>query len=119
MQYLYDTGSKYVFMNMETYEQVEINISQIEHEKNFIYEGLSVDITYFNGTEILGLVLPEKVSLLVAETAPGVKGDTKTNASKDAIMETGLLVKVPLFVDEGDRLIISTADGSYVSRDNK
>jgi|SRR5690554_2376052 len=119
MQFLYSSGNMYVFMNLETYEQVEINIEQLEHEKNFIYEGLNVEISYYNGVEILGVILPEKVSLKVAETAPGVKGDTKTNASKDAIMETGLLVKVPLFVNEGDKLIISTEDGSYVSRDSK
>ena len=63
--------------------------------------------------------MPEKISLKVAETVPGVKGDTKTNALKDAIMETGLLVKVPLFVDQGENIIVSTQDGSYVSRDNK
>lgn len=119
MQYLYSTGNSFVFMNMENYEQVEINKEQIEHEKNFLYEGLNVEISYFDGKEILGVILPEKVSLLVTETAPGVKGDTKTSASKDALMETGLLVKVPLFVNENDRLIISTEDGSYVSRDNK
>lgn len=119
MQFLYSSGNMYVFMNLETYEQVEINIEQIEHERNFIFEGLNVEISYYNGVEILGVILPEKVSLKVTETAPGVKGDTKTNASKDAIMETGLLVKVPLFVNEGDKLIISTEDGSYVSRDSK
>lgn len=119
MQYLYSTGETYVFMNMETYEQVELGTNQIEHEKQFLYEGLNVEITYFNNVEILGLVLPEKVSLEVTETVPGVKGDTKTNALKDAIVETGLLVKVPLFIAQGERIIVSTFDGSYVSRDNK
>lgn len=119
MQYLYSSGDAFVFMNMETYEQVELSADQLEHEKNFLYEGLNVEITYFNGSEILGLVLPEKVSLVVKETAPGVRGDTKTNALKDAIMETGLLVKVPLFINQEESLIISTIDGSYISRDNK
>ncbi len=119
MQYLYSTGDAYVFMNAETYEQVELSVSQIEHEKQFIYEGLNVEITYYDGKEILGVILPEKVSLEVTETAPGVRGDTKTSASKDAIVETGLLVKVPLFINQGERIIVSTFDGSYVSRDNK
>lgn len=119
MQYLYSIGNAYVFMNLETYEQVELNLTQIEDEKDFLSENLNVEISYYNESEILGVILPEKVSLKVKETSPGVKGDTKTSASKDAIMETGLLVKVPLFVNEGDKLIISTHDGSYVSRDSK
>lgn len=119
MQFLYSLGTTFVFMNLDTYEQVELPVEQLDFEKNFLYEGLNVEISYFNGVEILGVILPEKVSLMVKETAPGVKGDTKTSASKDAIMETGLLVKVPLFVNEGDKLIISTFDGLYVSRDNK
>jgi elongation factor P len=63
------------------------------------------------------VILPEKVVLEVVETVPGVKGDTKTNAMKDAIMQTGLLVKVPLFIEQGERIIVSTYDGSYVSRE--
>lgn len=119
MQYLYSSGDMYIFMNMENYEQVELPLNQIEYESKFLYEGLEVEIIYFNGVEILGLVLPEKVSLEVTETEPGVRGDTKTSASKDAIVETGLLVKVPLFIDQGEKIIVSTSDGSYVSRDNK
>lgn len=119
MQYLYSTGTEYVFMNLETFAQIEIHADQLSHEKNFLYEGLEVEISYFNRKEVLGVILPEKISLKVAETVPGVKGDTKTNALKDAIMETGLLVKVPLFVDQGENIIVSTQDGSYVSRDNK
>lgn len=118
MQYLYSTGETYVFMNMETYEQVELSGDQMAHEKQFIFEGINVEITYF-GAEVIGVVLPEKVSLEVTETVPGVRGDTKTHALKDAIVETGLLVKVPLFIAQGERIIVSTTDGSYVSRDNK
>ncbi len=119
MQYLYQSGDAYVFMNMENYEQIELQRARIENESRFLIEGLTVEIIYYDGSEILGLVLPEKISVEVTETAPGVKGDTKTNATKDAYIQTGFLVKVPLFVDQGEKIIISTIDGSYVSRDNK
>ena len=117
MQYLYASGDNHVFMNMETYEQIEISGAQIENELNYIYEGMEVAINFYKESEILGLSLPDKVVLQVKETVPGVKGDTKTNALKDAIMQTGLLVKVPMFIDEGEKIIVSTYDGSYVSRD--
>jgi len=117
MQYLYANGDMHVFMNTETYEQIEIPGNQIEHELKFIYEGMMVDVNFYNNQEILGITLPDKVVLEVAETVPGVKGDTKTNALKDAIMQTGLLVKVPMFIEQGEKIIVSTYDGSYVSRD--
>jgi elongation factor P len=117
MQYIYANGDMHVFMNTETYEQIEIPESQIEHELKFIYEGMNVDVNFYDGKEILGVSLPDKVVLTIVETVPGVKGDTKTNASKDAIMQTGLLVKVPMFIEEGEKIIVSTQDGSYYSRD--
>lgn len=117
MQYLYANGDQHVFMNNETYEQIEIPHAQIETELNYIFEGMSVEVLFYNNTEILGLSLPDKVSLMVKETVPGVRGDTKTNALKDAILETGFLVKVPMFIDEGERIIVNTNDGQYVSRD--
>ncbi|TVP85223.1 MAG: elongation factor P [Acholeplasmataceae bacterium] len=117
MQYLYASGDQHVFMNTETYEQLDIPAAQIKHELNFIYEGMEVQVMFYNGVEILGLSLPDKVVLEVADTVPGVRGDTKTNASKDAVMQTGLLVKVPMFIERGERIIVSTQDGSYVSRE--
>ena len=78
---------------------------------------MMVDVNFYNNQEILGVTLPDKVVLEVTETVPGVKGDTKTNALKDAIMQTGLLVKVPMFIEQGEKIIVSTYDGSYVSRD--
>ncbi|AUD65371.1 elongation factor P [Tenericutes bacterium MZ-XQ] len=117
MQYLYANGDMHVFMNTETYEQIEIPGNQIEYELKFIYEGMMVDVNFYNNQEILGVTLPDKVVLEVTETVPGVKGDTKTNALKDAIMQTGLLVKVPMFIEQGEKIIVSTYDGSYVSRD--
>ncbi|HHT39212.1 MAG: elongation factor P [Acholeplasmatales bacterium] len=119
MQYLYRTDNTFVFMNQDTYDQVEINLNQISEEAKYLYETLEVEIIYFERSEILGLVLPDKISLTVTETVPGVKGDTKTNALKDAVLETGLLVKVPLFINQGEKIIISTQDGSYVARDNR
>ena len=117
MQYIYANGDMNVFMNNETYEQIEVPAEQIEQEMKYIYEGMNVEIKFFDGREILGVSLPDKVVLEIVETVPGVKGDTKTNASKDAIMQTGLLVKVPMFIEQGEKIIVSTQDGSYVSRD--
>ena len=115
MQYLYSTGSTYSFMNMETYEQVELDESQINEEVKFLKEGLNVYITFFE-SEMLGLELPEKIDYKITSTEPAVKGNTATGATKDAIIETGLLVRVPLFIDEGEEIIVSTRDGKYVSR---
>lgn len=115
MQYLYSTGSIYSFMNMETYEQVELEESQIANEVKFLKEGLQVYITFFE-SEMLGIELPEKIDYKITSTEPAIKGNTATNATKDAIVETGLLVKVPLFIDEGEEIIVSTKDGKYVSR---
>lgn len=117
MQYLYANGSNHVFMSNETYEQIEVEQSLIENELKYIYEGMTVEIVMFNNSEILGINLPANVVLTVKETVPGVRGDTKTNALKDAIMETGLLVKVPLFIEEGEKIVVSTDDASYVSRE--
>src|SRR5690606_34346876 len=102
MQYLYADGDKYIFMNTETIEQIEVTRFQIERELNFIYEGLSVEVMFYNGTEILGVTLPDKIVLEIVETMPAVKGDTKGNALKDAILQTGYMVKVPMFIEQGE-----------------
>ena len=115
MQYLYDDGSSLVFMDMETYEQIELNHSLVEYEMKFLVENMTVEIEKM-GEEILGIILPDKVTLLVTKCDPAVKGDTKTNALKDAYVETGLLVKVPMFIEEGEKIIISTETGKYSSR---
>ena len=115
MQYLYNTGDTYHFMNMETYEQVEISSEQIGDDKNFLIENSIVEIVFFEG-ELLGMVLPEKVELKVTSTEPAVKGNTTNNATKEAVVETGLMVKVPLFIEEGESIIVYTKDGKYVSR---
>ena len=115
MQFLYADGDNYSFMNMETYEQVELNKKQIENEVKYLKEGLEVIIIFFEG-EMLGIELPEKISFKITKTEPGIKGNTATNATKDAIIETGMLVKVPLFIEQDEEIIVSTKDGKYVSR---
>ena len=115
MQYLYNTSDVYSFMNMETYEQVDVNKSQIENEAKFLKEGLEVLIFFYEG-EMLGIELPEKVDYKIIATEPAIKGNTATNATKDATIETGLLVRVPLFIEQDEEIIVSTKDGKYVSR---
>ncbi len=115
MQYLYNVGNMYSFMNMNTYEQVEIDKSQISNEVKFLKEGMEV-ILYFYENEMLGIELPEKIDFKIIQTEPAVKGNTATNATKDAIIETGYLVKVPLFIEQDEEIIVSTKDGKYVSR---
>lgn len=115
MQYLYSTGDEYVFMDNETYEQLELAKKQIEFELNFLKENMEVKIMMF-GSEVLGVTLPDKVELQVIQADPAVKGDTATNAKKTVELETGFKVQVPMFIEEGEVLIISTLDGKYVSR---
>lgn len=115
MSYLYSTGEDFVFMDMNSYEQVELAGKQIEEESKYLKENLEVELVYF-GEELLGLNLPEKIDYKVASTTDAVKGNTSTNAQKDAELENGLVVKVPLFINNDDEIIISTKDGKYVSR---
>ncbi len=115
MQYLYNTGSSYTFMNMENYEQLEFSSEQIGEDVKYLKEGINVDVTFFNG-ELLGIVLPEKIEYVVSKTEPAVKGNTTNNALKEAFMENDLMVKVPLFISENDKIIVSTKDGKYDSR---
>jgi len=115
MQFLYADGDTYNFMNMETFDQIGIDKSKIEEEVKFLKENLTVDIMFFEG-EMLGVILPEKIDVVVTKTEPAVKGNTSSNAQKDAIVETGLLVRVPLFIEQGEEIIIYTKDGKYVSR---
>lgn len=118
MQYLYADGENYVFMDTETYEQVDIAGAQLKEQLKFMIESMMVTVMFY-GTEVLGVMLPDKVTLQIAKCEPGVKGDTKTNATKDAILETGHLIKVPLFIEEGEKVIVSTESGNYVSREKK
>lgn len=115
MQYLYSMGDSYIFMNNETYEQLELPEEKIKDQVKFLKEGLDITITMYEG-EILGVQLPEKVEYEVVETTEAVKGNTTNNANKDAKIETGYVVKVPLFISQGEKILISTADGKYAGR---
>ena len=115
MAYLYNSGTGYVFMDNETYEQTEISEDKLAEEKKFLLENMEVQIAFYQG-EIIGITLPEKVEYTVTETTEAVKGNTTNNAQKDATLENGLVVKVPLFISEGERIIVSTEDGKYSSR---
>ncbi|MFC7684741.1 elongation factor P [Ureibacillus sp. GCM10028918] len=115
MQYLYAQGDSHIFMDMESYEQTELAGAQIEEELKYLLENMEVHIQSYQG-EMLGVELPNTVVLEVAETEPGIKGDTASGGTKPAKMQTGLMVNVPFFVNEGDKLIINTTEGSYVSR---
>lgn len=115
VQYLYEDNGSYNFMDTNTYDQFELSAEQIGDKKNYLLENLELDITKF-GNEILGISLPEKIEFTVVKTEPAVKGGTTTNASKDAFVETGMLVKVPLFINEGEKIIVTSYDGKYYSR---
>ena len=115
MQFLYSQGDTYYFMNMETYDQIEVKESQLGDDKKYLKENLVLNIVSYEG-EILGLQLPDKIEMVVTKTEPGVKGNTTNNAMKDAVLETGMTVKVPLFINEGETIIVSTKDGKYQSR---
>jgi len=113
MQYIYNSGDSYAFMDNETYEQIEIPASRLEWEKNFLLEGSNVSITFYE-SEILGVALDDKIELTVTDTLPAVKGDS--TSKKDATLETGFTLKVPMFIENGEKIVVSTIDGTYVSR---
>lgn len=115
MQYLYQAGDSYSFMDMNTYEQVELSGSQIGDELKYLKENLTVDLIYF-GEELIGINLPEKIDYVVTATEQAVKGNTSSGAQKDATLENGMTIKVPLFINEGEAVLVSTKDGKYVSR---
>ena len=102
-------------MDLETYDQIEIPAERLKWESNFLLEGMTVEIVVY-GTEILGVNLPEKMALEVTESSPAVAGNTATNALKEVTVETGLVVKVPMFIEQGEKIIVTTWDGKYSSR---
>ncbi len=115
MQYLYANGDTHVFMNNDTYEQIEIHKSQIENELYYLTEGMTINVISYQ-SEILGVELPDKVVLEVVETPGGARGNTASNATKEALTNTGLRLLVPLFVETGDRIVVSTSTGKYDTR---
>ena len=115
MQYLYPEGENRVFMDTQSYEQLSLTDEQLGDNVHYLLDGTEVDVMLFDGRPI-GVTPPTFVELLVTETEPGFKGDTSSNTTKPATLETGLQVNVPLFVNAGDRLKIDTRTGSYVER---
>ncbi len=115
MQYLYNDGQDYICMENENYEQISISKSQIGDGVKWLLENMNIYVLIFQGN-IIGLELPNFVELRVTETEPGLKGDTATGATKNATLETGAVVQVPLFVEEGDILRIDTRSGQYMER---
>jgi elongation factor P len=115
MQYSYSDGELYYFMNSETYDQVPLTKDQVGEAMDYLAENGTCDVLFL-GEEAIGIELPSSVVLKVAECEPGIKGDTATGATKPAKMETGLVVNVPLFINEGDRLKINTSTGQYQER---
>ena len=115
MQYLYNDGDLYYFMDETTFEQMPLSASQLDDALNYLKEGTSVAVTSYKG-EVVGIELPITVELEVTVTEPGFKGDTATGGNKPATLETGLTVQVPLFVNEGDIIKVDTRTGSYLER---
>lgn len=115
MEYLYSDGELYYFMDGETYEQVPLNYEQVEDAIKFMKENEKALIRFYNGSAF-SVEAPNFVELVVTETEPGVKGDTATNVTKAATVETGAVVQVPLFIEEGEKIKIDTRTGEYLSR---
>ncbi len=115
MQYLYRDGDLYYFMDEENFEQTPLNSSQLGDAVNYLKEGMSLQVSNYKG-ELIGVELPITVELEVTDTVPGFKGDTVTAGNKPATLETGLVIQVPLFINEGDTIKVDTRDGSYLER---
>ena len=116
MQYLYNDGDNYCFMNKENYEQISISKEQIGKINDLLKEGNDVDVVFCKG-ELIGAELPNFMSLKVIKTMPGVKGNTVSGALKPATLETGAIIQVPLFIKEGDIIKIDTREKKYIERE--
>jgi elongation factor P len=114
-QYLYNDGSVFNFMDMETYDQVGLNADELGDAVKYLKENMTISILTFQGKS-MGVDLPNYVELEVVETSPGIKGDTASGGSKPATLETGYVVQVPFFINIGDVLQIDTRTGQYIKR---
>lgn len=115
MQFLYLEGNNFIFMDSETYEQMPVSEEEVGEAARFLLEGTQVEISLYEGRPV-GVEPPVFVEMEVAETAPGVKGDTASGGSKPATLESGLVVNVPLFIEVGSRIKVDTRSGEYVER---
>lgn len=117
MQYSYTDGELYYFMDMETYEQIPISEDKLGDAFRFVKEEMVCKVLSYKGS-VFGIEPPNFVELVVTQTDPGFKGDTATNATKPATLETGAEIKVPLFIDEGEKIQVDTRTGEYMGRAN-
>ena len=117
-QYMYSTGEEYFFMDSATFDQFSLSAEDMGRDAQFLIAGSEVDIQNYEGKPI-AVTVPPKIVLKVKSTEPGVKGNTATGGRKPATMETGLVVQVPLFINEGEMLRINTETGEYVERAEK
>lgn len=115
LQYLYHTGEEYVFMDNETFDQITIDEQQIGPQVKFLQDNSEVMVISHEG-RILGVDLPDTIEATVVQTDPGLKGDTASGGSKPATIETGAVVTVPLFINEGDRIRVDTRSAKYIER---
>lgn len=115
MQYLYNDGNLYYFMDTETYEQIPLNKEQVEDAMKYVKENMNVTIKFFKGVPF-SVEPPNFVELMVVDTEPGVRGDTVTGGTKPATLETGAVIQVPLFVNTGDVIRIDTRTDEYMER---
>jgi len=115
MEYMYDDGEYYYFMNTETYEQMHLNKDILGDGVYYLVANMKVNIEFYEGKPI-SVELPPSVELTVVETEPGLKGSTVSNVTKPATLETGLTVQVPPFINQGERIRVSTSEGTYLER---
>lgn len=115
MQYLYHTGDDYTFMDTETFDQMMLSGEQVGDGTKYLKENMVCYVILYRGTSI-AVELPNSVELVIVETDPGLKGDTATGGTKPAKLETGATVKVPLFVNQGDKVLVDTRTGQYLGR---
>ena len=115
MQYSYNDGDLYYFMDMETYDQLPLNKEQVEDAIQYVKEGINVTIKFFKGSAF-SVDAPNFVTLEVTNTEPGFKGDTASNTYKPATLETGVTLQVPLFINNGDMIRVDTRTGEYMER---
>jgi elongation factor P len=118
MQFLFSTGESYTFMDNETYEQIEMPQDVVGDDKAYLLDNLECDVLLYNERPV-GVSLPSHIVMEVTETEPGVKGDTATNVTKGATVQTGAVVQVPLFIKQGEKIKVDTRTGAYVERVNE
>jgi elongation factor P len=115
MQYLYNDGGLYYFMDEKSFEQTPLTAAQLGNALNYLKEGMSLEVLNHKG-ELVGVEMPITVELQVVETGPGFKGDTATAGNKPAKLETGITIQVPLFINNGDTVKVDTRTGEYLER---